>query len=28
VAQIFNFKKMELFELEEAVAREPVKVKF
>lgn len=28
VASLFNFKKMDLFEIEEAVAREPVKVKF
>jgi LemA protein len=28
VAKIFSFKKMELFELEEAAAREPVSVKF
>jgi len=28
VARLFNFKLMEFFEIEEAVAREPVKVKF
>ena len=28
VAKIFNFKKMDFFEIEEAIAKEPVKVKF
>lgn len=28
IAKIFNFSKMELFQLEESAAREPVKVKF
>jgi len=28
IASLFNFKKMDLFEIEEAIAREPVKVQF
>jgi LemA protein len=28
IASLFNFKKMDLFEIEEAAVREPVKVEF